>query len=451
MSLAEAFTTEPSPVVEGLNDPYLLKAIFLGGAGGSGKSTVSVAMFGGVGLKIISADKHLERFLKLAKIPFSDVGTEYGLFAKAREVMQMELRHYAQRRLGLIIDSTAWDYNRVATPAKKLQRLGYDLFMVFVTTTLETAHDRNRARAERGGRFVPDSYVEDAWRGAHRNLKRYARLFGPKNMRIIENDVDVSVEDWVAVIKPQLRNIGQRILNRPLKNPIGKKWLKKQENPKTRTIEKPGKSEWPKPRSPKLPSLSKKKGKGLDASILGAMQRSVVDGPQYLRRSGKGFVLESEDTGASYYIVATPEIAVLHEREADGVPVPLRTFTLCGARLVVDRADFLLPIPLEEKHWRDNPKDFRSRLKIAPEKSDPGDDVASIGKSAKDGKWYGYSHRAYSGFGKGDPFFPRLTFHSDWPSEKQDAWEKEERAKQSKIKTDAEAQQSARNFAQWVS
>lgn len=34
---------------------------------------------------------------------------------------------------------------------------------------------------------------------------------------------------------------------------------------------------------------------------------------------------------------------------------------------------------------------FRERLKI---KSEGG----SVGKSAKDGKWYGWSHRAYFGF-----------------------------------------------------
>lgn len=35
---------------------------------------------------------------------------------------------------------------------------------------------------------------------------------------------------------------------------------------------------------------------------------------------------------------------------------------------------------------------------IAPEKSKPGDCVCSIGYSRKDGKWYGWSHRAIYGF-----------------------------------------------------
>ena len=53
-------------------------------------------------------------------------------------------------------------------------------------------------------------------------------------------------------------------------------------------------------------------------------------------------------------------------------------------------------------HYLDQTKhkkrDFRDRLEIAPEKAEPGHSVCSIGKSAKDGKWYGWSHRAYYGF-----------------------------------------------------
>lgn len=39
---------------------------------------------------------------------------------------------------------------------------------------------------------------------------------------------------------------------------------------------------------------------------------------------------------------------------------------------------------------------------IRPEKSDPSHCVCSIGKSEKDGKWYGWSHRAIYGFKVGD-------------------------------------------------
>lgn len=39
---------------------------------------------------------------------------------------------------------------------------------------------------------------------------------------------------------------------------------------------------------------------------------------------------------------------------------------------------------------------------ILPEKADPSHNVCSIGKSFRDGKWYGWSHRAIHGFSIGD-------------------------------------------------
>ena len=45
---------------------------------------------------------------------------------------------------------------------------------------------------------------------------------------------------------------------------------------------------------------------------------------------------------------------------------------------------------------------FQDWLMIKSEKSDPDDTVHSFGKSEADGKWYGWSHRAVYGFGKGD-------------------------------------------------
>ena len=47
---------------------------------------------------------------------------------------------------------------------------------------------------------------------------------------------------------------------------------------------------------------------------------------------------------------------------------------------------------------KDGSLDFRDRLQIVPEKRTPTSSVCSIGKSMKDGKWYGWSHRAYGGF-----------------------------------------------------
>jgi len=44
-------------------------------------------------------------------------------------------------------------------------------------------------------------------------------------------------------------------------------------------------------------------------------------------------------------------------------------------------------------------KEWMEYLRIdEPEKAHPSNNISSIGKSKKDGKWYGWSHRAINGF-----------------------------------------------------
>jgi len=52
---------------------------------------------------------------------------------------------------------------------------------------------------------------------------------------------------------------------------------------------------------------------------------------------------------------------------------------------------------------------------IAPETIDPEHSVCSIGYSAKDNKWYGWSHRAICGFGIGDKIFEENFGDDDTP------------------------------------
>jgi len=523
-------------LTEGLEDPHLLKAIFLAGAGGSGKSAIAQAMLGGRGLKVVSTDANLERFMKAAGEPLSKVGQRYDLFTKARDAAQMELRQYATRRLGLIIDGTGWAYDRVATPAKKLHDLGYDAYMVFVTTSLEKALERNQKRKEEGGRFVPDSYVEDAWRGAHRNMEKYKRLFGKRNFWTIKNEKDIPEQQWVALVKPMLYRLGQKILNRPLRNKKGREWLKLQQDPKTRTMDTAGTSEWPKPKPPKyttppkyvqkplshkssgyepgkyFPSKSQPKGKkppkksgvykpsyrqdwlknlfphgegktgesvvphrpptegrhslhgkiaetlaqvrlpaasrDSDSAVLCALAKMNEHERLYVRWNGRAYEVQEERPRGGDYLLVESDRLVSCVVETDGVHVQTSAISHDGEELYTD----LLPIPLEEKHWRDNPKDFRNRYQITPEKKRSDVEVASIGKSAKNGKWYGWSHRALGGFRPGDKAFPKLSGkHTDWDLDKREQWEKDQRAKAPVIKTDAEARQSAINFADWVS
>lgn len=235
---------EGEELTEGTDDPHILRAIFVVGAGGSGKGRVTAAMFEGTGLKIINQDTHLERFMQAAKVPLADVGLRYDLLKKAQRLKNSEVRQYGSRRLGIVVDSTGWDYKRVAEPAKKLRNLGYDISLVFVSTSLKTALARNKARGDAGGRVVPDSFIQTAHEGAHDNLPAFEKLFGPRNVFLIDNDAEVSDKKWSASVVPKLRKIAAKILKAPLRNTRGKAWLIKQADPATASDPTPAK-DWP--------------------------------------------------------------------------------------------------------------------------------------------------------------------------------------------------------------
>ena len=73
---------------------------------------------------------------------------------------------------------------------------------------------------------------------------------------------------------------------------------------------------------------------------------------------------------------------------------------------------------------------------IEPEKAEPDHNVCSIGFCKKEEKWYGWSHRAYEGFGIGDHF------KESYPGGDE---------KGRKIKSLDEAKEAAKAFARSVS
>lgn len=85
---------------------------------------------------------------------------------------------------------------------------------------------------------------------------------------------------------------------------------------------------------------------------------------------------------------------------------------------------------------------FIARLQIAPEKSTSDHCVCSIGKSAKDEKWYGWSHRAICGFGIGDRIFNERYGNDKTPFVKHG---------KRVIKNDADGREAAIKFARSVS
>ena len=153
-------------VNEGINDPGILKAVFLAGGPGSGKGFVSQGLFGipkkvnvsAYGLKLVNQDKELTRMLHkygfgtdLDDMPdelfrqLTDPSSDdySGLRSRAKELTADRKKMYMNGRLGMIIDGTGHKYNKIKDQKKELEEIGYDTYMVFVHTDFDIAQKRN--------------------------------------------------------------------------------------------------------------------------------------------------------------------------------------------------------------------------------------------------------------------------------------------------------------------
>ena len=203
-------------LLEGIYDPNIFKAVFLAGGPGSGKSYVVSKVVSGMGLKVINSDEPFERYLVKAglsmKMPDEEQAERDVERKRAKKVTSAKKGHAIDGRLGIIIDGTGKDYDKMIRQAAQLQELGYETSMVFVNTTLETALERNRKRA----RSVPPNIAKQGWNDVQKNLPRFQRYFG-KRFFVADNNTG---DDLTPITKAVRRAIIKKV-----DNPIASAWI----------------------------------------------------------------------------------------------------------------------------------------------------------------------------------------------------------------------------------
>ena len=203
---------------EGLNDPNIFKAFFLAGGPGSGKSYVVRKTTGGTGLQTVNSDDAFERYLEAAglskKMPSSEEKPRDVERARAKKVTKARQEGYIEGRLGLIIDGTGKDYDKIAAQSIKLKQLGYDTHMIFVNTSLDTALERNAKR----DRSVPESLAIKSWREVQGNIGKFSQHFRRNFVVVDNNDSD---EDVMTPVFKQIKGL----LRKKVTSPLAKEWV----------------------------------------------------------------------------------------------------------------------------------------------------------------------------------------------------------------------------------
>ncbi len=211
---------------EGVNDPAIFKAVFMAGGPGSGKSFIAGKTgLTSMGLRVVNSDdifeKHLERAFKRSmddittKDIMSDKGQNIRGGAKALTSKKQDI--LVDGRIGLLIDGTGKDVEKIRKQKAGLERLGYDTMMIFVNTTLDTSVERDKMRS----RTVGKAQVTKMWSKVQENIGKFQRLFGSGRFVIVDNTQgkDFNKETMAAY------KVARKFISKAPKNPMATKWI----------------------------------------------------------------------------------------------------------------------------------------------------------------------------------------------------------------------------------
>ena len=210
-----------SELQEGVYDPNIFKAFFLAGGPGSGKSYVVARTTSPFGMRIVNSDDVFEKLVKS-----SGMNMDMRNYTAAQEKRRDELRDIAKRvtkvreknyvdgRLGLIIDGTGKNYDKIQEQNKNLIQLGYDTHMIFVNTSLDVALERNLKRP----RKLPEPLVVKSWNNVQKNIGKFQNLF--RDRFIIVDNNDPNEPPHIEVFKRV-----KKLANKKVTNGIAKRWI----------------------------------------------------------------------------------------------------------------------------------------------------------------------------------------------------------------------------------
>ena len=211
---------------EGLQAPNIFKAFFLAGGPCSGKSFVVRTTTGGMGLRIVNSDDIFEKYIKDAGFDM-DMRTKKAereaekrdvMRKRAKDITKKRQKNYVAGRIGLIIDGTGKDYDKIAKQSIQLRQIGYDTHMIFVNTSLDVALARNAERE----RSVEDSIATKSWKEVQSNLGKFSQHF-KQNLIVVDNN-DVKIDDG-TLFNSVLRQV-KGLLKKKVTNPKALEWVK---------------------------------------------------------------------------------------------------------------------------------------------------------------------------------------------------------------------------------
>ena len=213
---------------EGVNDPAIFKAVFLAGGPGSGKSfMVGQTGLTGLGFKIVNSDTAFEMAIKkefsdkISPMSPENIFSLKGqsLRDRAKFTTQKRKDGYLAGRLGLVIDGTGREYDKISKQKAELEKLGYETAMIMVNTSLQTAVGRDQAR----DRTLGKAAITPMWKAVQQNIGKFSNLF-KQNFYIVDNSDGADFKRGALSVYRSLMSWSKR----PPQDRRAKAWIKDQ-------------------------------------------------------------------------------------------------------------------------------------------------------------------------------------------------------------------------------
>ena len=181
----------------GQYDPNIFKAIFIVGASEASKSyMIDQLALTSYGLKLVDTDaaftdvlKKITDTLNIAHI--NDAVEVIGPFSKkVKDITYRSLDRYVEGRMGLIISGTASDISTIKKHYSQLEEVGYDQYVIFVNTNLETTLKLNISNE---ALTIPEDTAIIKWHRHSSQLGMLFSVFGIGYVKIIDNSEGVDI------------------------------------------------------------------------------------------------------------------------------------------------------------------------------------------------------------------------------------------------------------------
>jgi hypothetical protein len=224
-------------LTEGVHDRGNFKVVFMAGGTGSGKDYVLKKALGGLPFKEVNSDHAYEYLMKKHKLDFKmpehEAPVREPLRQVAKELTKERLGDYFDGRLGMVINGTGDEPEKIKAMKAEFEAKGYETAMLFVGVQDEISKKRNHDRFHiHGNRMVPEPIRKEKWDQSVKALDQYKDMFGYNFMLVDASDDANGTPEERKNREAQHLQVFRQMKNfseAPPRSEIAKQWYKEQQ------------------------------------------------------------------------------------------------------------------------------------------------------------------------------------------------------------------------------